>query len=90
MVARWKVEKEWNVNEDGSPSAVEFSAPPMIFLAGDEIRADVRWDGCVNIWIGDQQMGNHICELGEFIKLLEELREIAVRYFPDESSYYGK
>lgn len=48
-------------------------------LQDGDYKASVKWDGCIHF--SDEGEYIHICDLEDFIKRLEELRDLAKTHF---------
>lgn len=72
------VELNWEIED-----APEHGASAIFKLKDTELMAQVRFDGCVNIWNSDDDGDAfHICDLPKFIEQLKSLAEAAQDYYP--------
>lgn len=71
-------------NESGWQELTEESTDAVLCLVHEfhGIRADVKWDGCVNIWDAeDPTIALHACSLRDLIRAIDELRKIGIERF---------
>jgi hypothetical protein len=83
----WVVSSE-HKTDDGGNAAIELSDEDGSF------RANVRWDGCMQVWIhstteeGNEQIDTlHTCDLNSLIEKLQELKQACCGRF-DNRGYW--
>lgn len=98
-------EFEWKQREQTSEHVLFLDGydGSAIGMSGEDLipyithRANVRWDGCVDLYIGEQIDPHdfskseveylHICHLDEMIEIFQKLKAAAVEHFKDH--HYG-
>lgn len=73
-----KEDLTWKITVDAESSFIAI----VETLGGTKFSAQVRFDGCVNLDLGNEE-SVHICDLDELIKLLTELKELGMGKFSD-------